>query len=160
MQAVLTIQPDTVRNGNVCSLFINIKMEYENEKIPGLLILALIFGISTVAAAADNYSRTIKVFRDSPALAKFFKHSNGYAVFPIIGKAGYIIGGSYGVGQIYRGNKVTGKSTVIERCLLYDYQSDSSRAAKLSAKSSSSRISGLLMNSPPAISNSEPLPRR
>ncbi len=84
------------------------------KKIPVLLILALIFGIATVAAAADNYSSTIKVFRDSPALAKFFKNSYGYAVFPTIGKAGYVIGGSYGVGQVYRGNKVTGKSTVIE----------------------------------------------
>ncbi len=84
------------------------------KKIPALLLLALIFGISSIAAAADNYSSTIKVFRDSPALAKFFKSSYGYAVFPTIGKAGYVIGGSYGVGQVYRGNKVTGKSTVVE----------------------------------------------
>ncbi len=86
------------------------------KKIPVLLIVALIFGMSTfaVAAPAENYSSTIKVFQHSPALAKFFKNSYGYAVFPTIGKAGYVIGGSYGKGQVYRHNKVTGKSTVIE----------------------------------------------
>jgi len=84
------------------------------KKIPALLILTLIFGIASIAAAANDYSSTIKVFRDSPALTKFFKHSYGYAVFPTIGKAGYVVGGSYGVGQVYRGNKVKGKSTVIE----------------------------------------------
>jgi lipid-binding SYLF domain-containing protein len=47
-------------------------------------------------------------------VTKFFKNSYGYAVFPIIGKGGYVIGGSYGEGQVYRHAKVVGKSTVIE----------------------------------------------
>jgi len=84
------------------------------KKMPFLLIVAFIFGISTVAAGAENYSSTIKVFKHSPALGKFFKNSYGYAVFPTIGKAGYVVGGSYGTGQVYRHNKVTGKSSVIE----------------------------------------------
>ena len=86
------------------------------KKIPVLLIVAFIFGISTIAVAAqaEDYSSTIKVFQHSPALEKFFKHAYGYAVFPTIGKAGYVIGGSYGTGQVYRHNKVTGKTTVIE----------------------------------------------
>ncbi len=86
------------------------------KKITGLLIVAFIFGISTVAVAGRmaDYSSTTNVFRDSPAVAKFFNNSYGYAVFPTIGKAGYVIGGSYGKGQVYRGGKVTGKSTVIE----------------------------------------------
>jgi lipid-binding SYLF domain-containing protein len=86
------------------------------KKIPLFFIAALIFGITTVAVAAgvENYSSTIRTFRESPAVAKFFKHSYGYAVFPTIGKAGYVIGGSYGKGQVYRGGRVTGKSSVIE----------------------------------------------
>ena len=87
------------------------------KKIPILLIVALIFGITTAAFAAarvENYSSTIRTFRESPALAKFFHHSYGYAVFPTIGKAGYVIGGSYGKGQVYQRGRVTGKSSVIE----------------------------------------------
>jgi len=82
-------------------------------------MVAFIFGITAgaVSAKVENYSSTISMFRGSPAVAKFFKHSYGYAVFPIISKAGYAIGDSYGKGQVYRGGKVTGKSTVIERSI-------------------------------------------
>ena len=72
------------------------------------------FSMVSVAAEAENYSKTINMFRESPAVAKFFKDSYGYAVFPTIGKAGFVVGGSYGKGQVYHGGKVTGKSTVIE----------------------------------------------
>jgi lipid-binding SYLF domain-containing protein len=79
-------------------------------------IVLLVFGIShgTLAAKVEDYSSTINVFRDSPVVAKFFKNAYGYAVFPTIGKAGFIVGGSYGKGQVYRGGKVTGKSSVGE----------------------------------------------
>lgn len=84
------------------------------KKIQGFLIIALFFGISTAAAEIKDYSNTIDVFRDSPALTKFFNNSYGYAVFPTIGKAGYIVGGSYGEGQVYQGGIVTGRTTVTE----------------------------------------------
>jgi lipid-binding SYLF domain-containing protein len=76
----------------------------------------LMFGLLTTPAVAqvEDYSSTINVFRDSPAVQKFFKNSYGYAVFPTIGKAGFVIGGSYGKGQVYRSGKVTGKVSVVE----------------------------------------------
>jgi lipid-binding SYLF domain-containing protein len=81
-----------------------------------LWIVAACVCVSTVARAAEaeDYSSTINVYRESPAVAKFFKNSYGYAVFPTVGKAGFIVGGSYGNGQVYRGGKVTGTSTVVE----------------------------------------------
>ena len=84
------------------------------KKLSVLLALALIFGISSFAVAAEDYSSTINVFRNSPIPAEYFKTAYGYAVFPTIGKAGFVVGGSYGVGQVYRGGKVTGKTSVIE----------------------------------------------
>ena len=86
------------------------------NKLSILLIIGLIFGIANVSSAAkvENYSSTTNIFRSSPATAKFFKNSYGYAVFPTIGKGAYVIGGSYGEGQVYRRGKVTGKSMVIE----------------------------------------------
>ena len=76
--------------------------------------MALLFGFSAVCAAAEveDYSSTINVFKDSPAVQKFFDNSYGYAVFPTIGKAGFVVGGSYGKGQVYRNGKVTGISKV------------------------------------------------
>jgi lipid-binding SYLF domain-containing protein len=86
------------------------------KKTPLILIMALIFGVAAVAVPAEvkDYSSTINVFRESPEVAKFFANSYGYAVFPTIGKAGYVIGGSYGKGQVYRDGKVTGTSSVVE----------------------------------------------
>ncbi len=86
------------------------------KKISSWFIITCIIGMTTIAVAAkeDDYSSTINLFRDSPAVKEFFANSYGYAVFPIIGKAGFVVGGSYGEGKVYRGNEVTGKSTVIE----------------------------------------------
>jgi lipid-binding SYLF domain-containing protein len=81
-----------------------------------ILAITLIMAASAPAFAADaqDYANTIAVFRDSPAVAKFFDNAYGYAVFPTIGKAGFVVGGSYGQGQVYRGGKVTGKASVVE----------------------------------------------
>jgi len=86
------------------------------KKIGLAFIIAVALGASSVFAAAEvaDYSGTINVFKESPAVAKFFKNSYGYAVFPTIGKAGFVVGGSYGKGQVYRDGKVTGKTAVME----------------------------------------------
>ena len=86
------------------------------KKMSLFLIVAFIFGVSAAGAGegVEDYSKTIAVFKDSPAVAKFFQNSYGYAVFPKIGKGGFVVGGSYGKGQVYRGGKVTGKTSVIE----------------------------------------------
>lgn len=89
---------------------------YEMKQIQFLLITVLIFSISTVSAALENsdYTNTVNTFRKSPIVDKFFDTSYGYAVFPLIGKAGFVVGGSYGEGRVYRDGRATGKSTVIE----------------------------------------------
>ena len=81
-----------------------------------VFICILILGISAAAFAAssEDYSSTISVFKSSPAVESFFENSYGYAVFPLIGKAGLVVGGSYGKGQVYRKGLVTGNSTVVE----------------------------------------------
>ena len=61
-----------------------------------------------------DYSNTIQIFKESNVSNNFFNNSYGYAVFPSIGKGGFILGGSYGNGKVYRGGEVTGRVTVIE----------------------------------------------
>jgi len=65
-------------------------------------------------AQADNYSNTIKVFKKAKAVQPFFKNAYGYAVFSTIGKGGVGIGGAFGKGQVYRGGKVTGTTSLIK----------------------------------------------
>lgn len=55
---------------------------------------------------------TIAAFRKAdPTIERFFKESAGYAVFPRIGKAGFIIGGGHGAGEVYEKGKVIGTAT-------------------------------------------------
>ena len=84
------------------------------KKLAVSMVLGVFVISSAVAAEVEDYSSTIRVFKDSPVVAEFFKNAYGYAVFPTVGKAGFVIGGSYGKGQVYRGGKVTGKSSVVE----------------------------------------------
>jgi lipid-binding SYLF domain-containing protein len=70
--------------------------------------LALLAG----PAYADSYSDTIALFKDAGASARFFRSSYGYAVFPTIGKGGFIVGGAHGQGRVYRHGRLVGDATV------------------------------------------------
>jgi lipid-binding SYLF domain-containing protein len=73
-----------------------------------LFLLMLPFG----QALADEYADTIKLFRESSEVRPFLDKSYGYAVFPLIGKAGYIVGGAHGTGRVYRGGTHVGDSVM------------------------------------------------
>ena len=80
------------------------------------LFVALVFSALIVLPvfAAENYSQTIKVFKDSPVVQPYFQKSYGYAIFPTIGKGGIGIGGAHGKGQVYHGGKVTGNTSMTQ----------------------------------------------
>lgn len=63
---------------------------------------------------ADNYIRTIEIFKQSDAAKPFFKSAYGYAVFPMVGKGGFVVGGAYGTGQVYVDGAVTGTTRLIK----------------------------------------------
>ena len=78
-----------------------------------LLTLALTMAMAA-PVMADSYADTIAIYQKSAAVQPFFKNAYGYAVFPTIGKGGFVVGGSYGKGQVYRGGKVTGEASLIK----------------------------------------------
>lgn len=87
-----------------------------------LIALLMLAGwTAAVAAEVEDYSSTINAFKESPAAKKFFDDSYGYAIFPTIGKAGWVVGGSYGQGQVYRDGKVTGKTSVVEGSIGFQF---------------------------------------
>jgi lipid-binding SYLF domain-containing protein len=80
-----------------------------------LILVVSIAGTSLPTHAwADEYDDTIALFKSSKDVAPFFEKAYGYAVFPTIGKGGLGIGGAYGKGQVYRGGKLTGKTSLIK----------------------------------------------
>jgi lipid-binding SYLF domain-containing protein len=65
-------------------------------------------------AQAGKYEDTVALFREAPESATFFKHSYGYAVFPTVGEAGFIVGAALGHGRVYAHGKLVGDSTMTE----------------------------------------------
>lgn len=86
-------------------------------KIPGILVGGWLLVLSAVVAQGadvEDYSKTIQVFRDSAITRPFFQNAYGYVVFPKVGKGASGVGGAFGKGQVYRGGKVTGQSSLFQ----------------------------------------------
>src|ERR1700688_4967957 len=63
-------------------------------------------------ASADSYSHTLALFKNAGASAEFFPKCYGYAVFPTVGEAGFILGGAHGKGHVYVKEKLVGDTTM------------------------------------------------
>ncbi|HLN49201.1 MAG TPA: lipid-binding SYLF domain-containing protein [Steroidobacteraceae bacterium] len=79
-----------------------------------LAALAPILVLAASIAHADSYSDTIDLFKNAGASAAFFGKSYGYAVFPTVGEAGFIVGGAYGKGRVYMGGKPVGETSMTQ----------------------------------------------
>ncbi len=77
-------------------------------------LFALFMFLSPFALAAEavDYSSTISTFKDSKEAKPYFAKAYGFALFPTVGKGGFGIGGAHGKGQVYKGGKVTGTTTL------------------------------------------------
>jgi len=53
-------------------------------------------------------------FAEAPQLASFFENCFGCAVFPTVGKGGFVVGGSHGKGWVFKHHDVTGYSKVTQ----------------------------------------------
>ena len=78
----------------------------------GVLVM-LFCGLSSAYAVTD-YSSSIAVFEKSPACQPYFKKAYGYAMFPAIGQGAFVIGAAHGDGQVYRGGKVKGYTSMTQ----------------------------------------------
>ena len=58
--------------------------------------------LCTAVSWADDFTDTIQLFKDAGASKGFFNTSYGYAVFPGIGKGGFVVGGAHGNGRVYK----------------------------------------------------------
>jgi hypothetical protein len=76
-----------------------------------LLSLLLLAG---APAQADEYSDAVNSFRNAGESGKFFDSAYGYAIFPTIGKAGFIVGGAYGEGRVYAAGQYVGNTSMTQ----------------------------------------------
>lgn len=78
------------------------------------LLLFSLLAAPFASALADEYSDTIKLFRDAGASKKLFDTAYGYAVFPTIGKGGMVLGAAHGSGRAYVGGKHVGDTSMTQ----------------------------------------------
>ena len=68
---------------------------------------------SDKATLKSESSAALDAFKnEDPSLNDLIDKSVGYAVFPDVGKAGFIAGGSYGKGEVYQNGKLIGYSDI------------------------------------------------
>ncbi len=77
------------------------------------LTLAVVMLACAASAEADEFDRTLARFRAASGTAPFFSGAYGYAVFPTIGKGGFVIGGAYGEGRVYRAGVHVGDTSMV-----------------------------------------------
>ncbi len=77
------------------------------------ILFTLALTIISTPAFADNYSDTKKMFQDAGA-SDLFSSAYGYALFPTIGKGGFVIGGAYGEGRVYAQGKQLGETSMVQ----------------------------------------------
>jgi lipid-binding SYLF domain-containing protein len=64
---------------------------------------ALLLWSATLLAApgTDTYRETESLFKHAGESGAYFDNSYGYAVFPTVGKAAWVVGGAHGRGRVY-----------------------------------------------------------
>ena len=82
--------------------------------MPRLFGIALVLSCGSMAAHADEYDRTIELFKHAGESAVFFTDCYAYAVFPTIGSGGLIVGGARGKGQVYVHDRVVGDAVMTQ----------------------------------------------
>ena len=82
-------------------------------------LLGLILALPLASAWAEDieevrYADAVQVFLNAGESGTFFDNSYGYAIFPTIGKAGFVVGGAYGKGRVYIGGNHVGDTTMTQ----------------------------------------------
>jgi lipid-binding SYLF domain-containing protein len=82
--------------------------------VASVAVLALTGTVALADATPKECADAAKLFRDAGDSGKYFGKSYGYAVYPTIGKAGFVVGGAYGTGCVYAHNKQVGTSKMAQ----------------------------------------------
>jgi len=70
--------------------------------------------LCAAASRADDYSDTVTLFRNAGQSGRFFQNCYGYAVFPGIGKGGFVVGGAHGNGHVFVHGQYVGDTSMTQ----------------------------------------------
>jgi len=83
-----------------------------NKMLRSMFAVLLLASVGAGLARADSYDDTVRNFKQADKSGVFFAKSYGYAVFPTVGGAGFIVGGAHGKGRVYVQGVLAGDTTV------------------------------------------------
>jgi lipid-binding SYLF domain-containing protein len=63
---------------------------------------------------ASPYGDTVTLFKNAGQSSAYFDNSYGYAVFPTIGKGGFVVGGAHGTGHVYEHGHYIGNTAMTQ----------------------------------------------
>jgi len=84
------------------------------QRVLKVVLLLSFLTVAGPSAWANSYSEAIESFAKAGESGAFFKTAYGYAVFPTIGKAGFVVGGAHGKGRVFVNAKHVGNSTMTQ----------------------------------------------
>lgn len=83
------------------------------QQVKRIVSIIFLCAFITANAWADQYSDTKKMFEDA-GRGDMFETAYGYALFPTIGKAGFVVGGAYGKGRVYEQGDYIGDTAMTQ----------------------------------------------
>ncbi|MDZ7842787.1 MAG: lipid-binding SYLF domain-containing protein [Gammaproteobacteria bacterium] len=84
------------------------------RKLLRSLLCSVVVMLPLSAAHADEYRNALEVFKAAGESGRFFDNSYGYALFPTVTKAGFMVGGAYGEGRVYEQGRYVGNTTMTQ----------------------------------------------
>jgi len=73
------------------------------------------FGVQADEDLRADTQQTLEQFKTADStIQKFFTNSAGYAIFPSVGKGGFIVGGARGKGLVYEKDNLIGQATLTQ----------------------------------------------
>ena len=92
------------------------------KMLRSIAFVALLTGLTTAACQAAEDTKlsgdvqtAIEFFKKADAsMQKLFEQAAGYAVFPNVGKGGFIVGGAHGNGMAYEKGKLIGEASLTQ----------------------------------------------
>jgi len=77
-------------------------------------VLGTVLLLAAAVLRADDYSDATELFKNAGQSRGFFKTSYGYAIFPGIGKGGFVVGGAHGNGRAYVHDRYVGDTSMTQ----------------------------------------------
>ncbi|WP_420851292.1 YSC84-related protein [Parashewanella hymeniacidonis] len=89
------------------------------KRFTGLLCFVLLTANS--AFAADEYTNALDNFSHATETSQYINSAYGYALFPSVGKAGFVVGGAYGKGRVYKQGTFIGVSKITQASIGFQF---------------------------------------